>query len=317
MLFTSLIHSTTSIQGKFKNLLIDENNTSQYQPKGRIICIESNYGINTTDGYNPKKIQKKNTKGRKKNIKIYKRKRQGNGTQFNSQIQFHIRPENKIEGKEDKIYKIKCFRKETFNVPGVLLYDWRDVMPVLNELCQYHRDINSNPNIKIENVYPFLVNFKCRLKNENLLIILNNIVKRLESYKTDQSERKEIIEILDNSPISKTLKNSIMKHMPINRLSMTEIKYESERFPSGITVKFIRPNVRIKKDSDYEAKSTIKIFKSGKINFDHSQTIEQADDLYYWLNDFIKKNIKYVIYDKDNIVSDDSSCSSDSDDYNN
>ena len=149
------------------------------------------------------------------------------------------------------------------------------------------------------------------------MIILNQIVKRLESYKTDQSERKEIIDILDNSNMSETLKNSIMKYMPINRLSMTEIKYESERFPSGITVKFIRPNVYIKKDSDYEAKSTIKIFKSGKINFDHSQTIEQAKDLYYWLNDFIIKNIKYVIYDKENKVSDDSSCSSDSDDYNN
>ena len=114
--------------------------------------------------------------------------------------------------------------------------------------------------------------------------------------------------------MSEILKNSIMKYMPINRLSMTEIKYESERFPSGITVKFYRPSIKINKPKDLNAKSTIKIFKSGKINFDHSQTIEQATDLYNWLNYFIIEYKSEIIYDKDNIVSDDSSCSSDSDD---
>ena len=140
-MLTDLIHSTTSILGKFKNLFLEEDKILLYKPEGNIVCIESNYGTNKKDGYEPK-IVKKNSKGRKKNVKVYKRKRQGNGSQFNSQVQFSVLP-NKSENKENKIYKIKCFRKETFNVPGVLKYDWGDVLPVLEDLCNYHRKINT------------------------------------------------------------------------------------------------------------------------------------------------------------------------------
>ena len=35
---------------------------------------------------------------------------------------------------------------------------------------------------------------------------------------------------------------------------------------------------------------------SGKINFDNSQTLEQATDLYIWFNWFIIEYYNYIIY---------------------
>ena len=69
-IFTELIHSTTSIQGKFKNLFLEEDKISLYKAEGNIVCIESNYGTVIKDGYIPK-IVKKNSKGSKKIIKVY------------------------------------------------------------------------------------------------------------------------------------------------------------------------------------------------------------------------------------------------------
>lgn len=292
LLLTPLCHSVQACQGKFKNLFLDEDLVEFYQPKGNVVCIESNYGIQIAKKYNY--VKKTNKREREKRAKrAYKRKKQCNGTQFNSQIQFHVRS----HFDKSKVYKIKCFRKETFSIPGILKYDKSDMLPSLNELCEYHKESNLDDTIRIESVYPILINFKCRLINENLSIELKEIIYQLSLYKKNSLERDHIRNILIASKISDKMLKAICFYIPVNRLNISELKYEPERFPSGITVKFARPSVRINKPKDLKAKSTIKIFRSGKINFDAVKSRCQAEDMYYWLNHFITKYYDHVIYD--------------------
>jgi len=313
VVLTRLQHSVMAIQGKFRNLFLSEYLVDFYKPKGNVVCIESNYGRNIDSNYKCNKVQSKRVK---RTRRVYKRKTRCENSQFNSQIQFHVRSHTD----KSKYYKIKIFRQETFSAPGILKYDMSDIMPSLNELCEYHKDVNlqgddADDTIYIDDIFPILINFKCRITNEDLSIELKKIIEQLKKYKSDPTERSCIMDILKKSKkFNKKMLKTIGKFIPINRLNMAELKYEPERFPSGITVKFCRPSVRLNHEKDYKAKSTIKIFKSGKINFDAFKCIEEAIDLYNWLNYFVNKYYDYVIYDmnKSSSESDESSSSDNS-----
>ena len=307
IMLTDLEHSVISIEGKFMNLYLQEDLVDFYPPEGNILCSESNYGCNIADGYVPVRKSKKPKK--KDETKHYKRKKQGNGSQMNSQIQFHVRS----HFDEDKIFKIKCFRQQTFGVPGVLKKDLSDVMPSLIDLRDYHRKYNLNEDIEIDDIFPTLVNYKCRIENTDLIIQLKKLVDALELFKIDPTEQDIIFQLLDKSTkISTTMAKAIKSYIPINRFNMAEIKYEQERVSSGITVKFFRPSVRIRKPANLKAKSTIKIFQSGKINLDAVKSQEEAVDLYNWFDNFIQTNYDDIIYDV-TVSSSDSSSDSDSD----
>ena len=309
-MLSELLHSVSAIQGKFKNLFLDESLVDFYLPRGNIVCIESNFGRNVDPNYNCVKVVSKRVK---RTRRVYKRRERCKGSQFNSQIQFHVRS----HFDKTKYYKIKIFRKETFSVPGVLKYDMSDVMPSLNDLCEYHKVENmqeddKDDTIEIFDIFPILINFKCRIINEDLSIELKKIIYQLNLYKKNPEEREYIIKILKKSKkFSPKMIKTISKYIPINKLNMAELKYEPERFPSGITVKFCRPSVRINKPKDLKAKSTIKIFKSGKINFDAFKCIEETRDLWTWLDYFIRKYYDEIIYDinKSSDESDESSSS--------
>ena len=132
----------------------------------------------------------------------------------------------------------------------------------------------------------------------------------LEVFKKDSTEQTIIFKMLDESmKINSNMAEIIKSYIPVNRFNMAEIKYEQERVSSGITVKFARPSIRIRKPKNLKAKSTIKIFQSGKINLDAVKSQEEAVDLYNWLNNFILANYNYIIYD----ITDSSSESSSSD----
>lgn len=305
-ILTNLIRTVTSIEGKFHNLFINETLIDFFMPIGNILCCESNYGCNKLETYNPPQKRKKKNNNNKK----YKRKKQGNGTQMNSQIQFHVRSKlNPI-----KIYKIKVFRNETFQIPGILKADFSDVTPSLIELRDYFRSVLVDNSIEIGEIYPTLTNYKCRLIDNNLKIKLPNIVAEIESYKKNNSEQKIIFNILDSS--SKINNNSaslIKKYIPINRYGIAELKFEQERVSSVVTVKFYRPSLRNTKDLWIKKKSTIKIFQSGKINLDAVKTYEESLNLYNWLDKFIKDVYNKIIYDISLPCDDSSDSDSDSD----
>lgn len=303
-MFTNPIRTTISIEGKFTNLNnLHENMINKYQPEGNILCFESNYGRNIIKKYEDT-LPKKNKNKKKINVCKYKRKKQGNGTQMSSQIQVHIRS----HWSKEKIYKIKSFRKGTFGVPGIKKKDYSDVMPALEILRDYHRKVHSNNSIEIHpNIFPILVNYKWQLKNRNLIFELQNIIDEIASYKLNNTEQNIIFKILDKSPkLNKNMANIIKKYIPVNRFDISELKLNREKVSSGISIKFRRPAIRIKNKKHLNAKSTLKIFQSGKVNLDAVKSLEEAHDLYDWLDNFIQIRYDKLIYDT-SISSSDSS----------
>ena len=106
---TKLQGSVISVEGKYSNSDLNEEDIYFYHVTDSILCSESNYGRNIAKGYKPKKKKKKKIKP---NSKRSKRKAQGNGSQFNSMIQFHI----KSQICEDKIRML--FNKQ---IPSLFL----------------------------------------------------------------------------------------------------------------------------------------------------------------------------------------------------
>jgi len=297
LMLSELLQTVMSIQGKFTNLFIEESDVCFYLPKGNILGAESNYGEVWADDYDGSKLKvKKSNRGRKKKVrKSSKRKKQGNGRHLNSQITFHGRS----YFDKNKIYKIKCFRTETFNVPGVLRKDMSDVLPVLEELRNYHREMNLCDDIEIDDIYPFLINYKCKIVNSDFLVELQPVIDLLTEIKIDPHDKNKIVEFMGDSDfITTKMKNIIDFYIPVNRFDIAELKYEAERFPSGITVKFWRPSLRIKKKKDLSARSTIKVFKSGKFNLDAVKSEQETYDLYIWLNNLFTVYRSRIIFDQ-------------------
>lgn len=312
LMLTPFIHSVSSLQGKFKGLFLSEEDAEMFQPEGNIVGIASNFGENWADGYcDSKENIKKSNRGRKKKQKIKKkRKRKGNGKHLNSQITFHC----KSHFIRNKIYKFKCFRTETFNVPGVLNEDFSDVYPSLTDLLNYHRSINMDKTIKLVDVHPFLTNYKCKISNTKYLAELREITNLLEQIKNDETESVKIKQIVKNSrKIDKNMSEYINKYIPVNRYGIAELKYEPERFPSGMTIKFYRPkNIITDKAHEY-AKSTVKIFNSGKINLDAIKSRQEVYDLYVFINHIFAEYENILLFDTER--ADSSSSDTDDDDF--
>jgi TATA-box binding protein (TBP) (component of TFIID and TFIIIB) len=78
---------------------------------------------------------------------------------------------------------------------------------------------------------------------------------------------------------------------------LSHIKYDPEKYP-GFLIKVKTPNYQ--KTSKL---TTIKIFPSGKINIDGANNREEAEFIYYWLNNLFCEN-KNLIYNDDIIYED-------------
>jgi hypothetical protein len=82
------------------------------------------------------------------------------------------------------------------------------------------------------------------------------------------------------------------KHNPVG---LAEIQNNCERY-FGLIIKFYRP-VPWK----LEKRTTIKILRSGKINFDGGNSEEELRELYYWLEFMFFRYYSEVIYDPEHI----------------
>ena len=58
-ILTELVLSVMAIQGKFRNLFLNEYLVDFYRPKGNVLCIESNCGKNVHPDYNYIKTKNK------------------------------------------------------------------------------------------------------------------------------------------------------------------------------------------------------------------------------------------------------------------
>ena len=75
-----------------------------------------------------------------------------------------------------------------------------------------------------------------------------------------------------------------------NTIGIAEIQNNCERY-SGLIIKFYRP-VQWRMDK----RTTIKILRSGKINIDGGNSVEESYELYYWLESMFSEHFTSILY---------------------
>lgn len=305
-IFTSLEPSTLTSKGRFTNISFNEEDIIDMltTPNGGYITqIGCNYGVLTNPNplyVKPEVRVRLSNRGRKpKNKPKTRRKLQGSGKYFSSQITFEI-----FNPIVNKIYKIKLFRNGGFQVPGVINPDMSDLVMPMFVLREYLRSEFIDDKIEIEYFISVMRNYISKLIDNSLLIRLNELEYIFKKYKNDNQD--SLFNIIDQSKLiivcqksKDVVKEYIGKYD--NSICMAEIQNNCERY-FGLIVKFYRPVPwKINK------RTTIKILRSGKINIDGGNSIEESFELYHWLEnifntykDAILYNPNYVeIYDDD------------------
>ena len=306
-IFSDLVPSTLTAKGKFSRINFNEEeiiDMLSVPVGGYILKIGCNYGliINPSPDYvqQPARPRMSN-RGRKPKTKPEsKRKLQGTGDFFSSQITFDI-----YNVSNNKIYKIKLFRNGGFQVPGVNKPDMIDLIEPIKILRDYLRKEFMDDSIDIEYFISVMRNYICHIKNKNLLIRLNDLETLLKGLK-EMENTEPIIELVDllhtkyNLLCGNIIKDYIGQKN--NTIGIAEMQNNCERY-SGLIIKFYRP-VPWRMDK----RTTIKVLRSGKINIDGGNSIEESYELYHWLESMFLEYFSSILYNPD------SKC--DSDEYN-
>jgi len=111
----------------------------------------------------------------------------------------------------------------------------------------------------------------------------------LRNYSSDDKEA--IIDMLDG----------------YNPLSIAEMTYNTDRCFSLI-IKYYRASI-----NDINKKTTVKLLKKGKINFDGGNSQQEVEELYYWLIYIYNKYKDEILFDIQNIKNEYNEDSSDTD----
>ena len=280
-LLHELVPSTLTAKGKFTNVQFHEKKLIKdiYIPEdSNLLKIGCNYGeiFNPRPPYKEEKKKKnKSNRGRKPKKKISTRKKQGTGDYFSSQIQACVYNIKLIR----KILKIKIFRNGVFQAPGVYDPEMIDLIEPVLDLRKWLRDMFKDDSIDVKYFSTVMRNYKCKLLNEKTRILIINLreaildEKKSERYKT---KAHKIIDSVIQHPLS--ISNIISEYIDPNYMGIAEVEYNSERY-FGLNVKFRRPV-----PWDMDNKATIKILKSGKINFDGCCSEIEATELYHILS---------------------------------
>lgn len=280
-IYTPLKISMITFSANLKNVWLDEKcDINNMVPTGNIRCINSNFGVKYRDGYIPElpKVKKSN-KGRKPKEKKIISKRQRQGKLMHTQTTFEIES-NMFAG---KIYKCRVFRTGGLNIPGVLLDDLSDITDIIEELVDFFKKHFNNDDIECIGIDDPMNGTCTPLRNytSSFLIEENDVginIRKLYNQLQIETHRDDIDDIL-----------------PLD-----------DKGCSNLTIKFRRPTL-----TKSDAASTLKISRK-KLRLEGFKKRNDADDIYNWINNYIKKYYNIVVYDT---LLQYESESSDTDDY--
>lgn len=228
-----------------------------------------------------------------------KRKIQGTGLYFSSQISFEM-----YNYHNDKITKIKIFRNGNYQVPGVKEPDMSDLVDsviLLKDYLNYVsfengqvKEINSH-KVEIPYMISVMRNYKCLLSDSNITIILNKLEDIFDSEKSLKMHNlplNEYLQFVHKITKSEKMVHRIFRYCNFGFYQISEISLNSERYP-GLLVKFLRPIPG--KDTK---KLTIKILSSGKINLDGCTSQLEVIEIYHWIQYIFIKYWSEITYDE-------------------
>ena len=238
------------------------------------------------------KSKKNSSRGRKpKEKKKAKRKVQGSGMYFSSQISFDI-----YNYHNNKISKIKLFRNGNCQIPGVARPDMTDLLDSIILLKDYLNSLRPETEQRIEIPYIIAVmrNYTCRLINPNVTIILNKLEDALyyeKGMQLNKTPNHQYLNFLNSLGVPAKVRYEVFKYFNIAFDSISEISLNSERYP-GLLIKFNRSIPG--KDNK---KLTVKILSSAKINLDGASSELEAMEIYYLLQYIFIKYYSEITYD--------------------
>lgn len=301
LLFEKLKPSTLTAQGAFSNLSIHENVIDMLNtPTGDIIEIGSNFGIIKNSSYIPPEKKKKSGRGRKpKPKKPTKRQMQGTGKYFNSQITFDIKRD------DEKPLKIKLFRNGVFQVPGVVSPQMIDLIKPIETLREYLIE-NIGEDIEIKEFKSVMRNYKTSIVNKKIYVDLDRLEDIIIKEKSNKLYQKYITYMTENleERFQKIIKSRTYNYNPMR---IAEITYNNDR-TFALIIKIYKPLEKV-----HTKKTTIKLLKKGKVNFDGGNTEQEINEMYYWLEDLYMRHSDEILVNIDDIKNEyDSNSSSDS-----
>lgn len=286
-LFTEIKPSTLTAQGLMSNIAFEEQEIIDMldEPSNEILMIGCNYGEVFNPNYNIPKVIKRSGRGRKPKPKTKtKRRVQGTGKYFSSQITFLIKhPVSETE------YKIKLFRNGVFQVPGVQNPSMTDLIQPINILREY-LEKNFNEKIKVMNFMAVMRNYKSKLVNKNWHVDL----EKLEECIIKEKSFKSFLPYLKYAlaPMNSERKNRCMKFIgKTNPMNIAEVSYNTDRH-FCLILKFYRPMPYVK-----DKKTTVKLLKKGKINFDGANSEIEVLELYHWIEYIYHKYKDEILVD--------------------
>lgn len=178
-IFTNPTLTTATIEGFISNVQFHERELiKELCPDNRVVIYHCNYGRIRYPGYTePTKIRTTN-RGRKKKQKQEKpRKKQGDGTDFNSQITFVTRkpaddaPCDEIITTNTEVHKFKVFRPGNLQLPGVHQHTIDrviDCAEYIVEILNMHLHLDEpqdSPKLsKLIHINPVMKNYKFVVK---------------------------------------------------------------------------------------------------------------------------------------------------------
>jgi hypothetical protein len=135
---------------------------------------------------------------------------------------------------------------------------------------------NFKVDIQVLNFTAVMRNYKAKLLNENLyvdLATLEGIFDKLKSIVSFEPFIKYVCRNMTDVQTNKLLK-VVGKTNPLN---IAEVAYNTDKC-FCLNLKFYRPIV-----TDINKKTTVKLLKKGKINFDGGNSELEMLELYHWL----------------------------------
>jgi hypothetical protein len=303
-IFSKLQPSTLTAQGCLTNVSFEEKNIidmlSALKAEDHILMIGCNYGEIFNPRYKKPEVKKNSGRGRKPKPKIKtKRKMQGNGKYFSSQITFLIEHPDSLGQ-----YKIKLFRNGVFQVPGIRNPDMKDLVKPIKILRAYLQ-YNFGEDVQVDNFTAVMRNYKSRLINQHYHVHLERLEELISSEKKAENYEKYIKYLY--SGLSTQYQEQIRTMLGrFNPLNIAEMTYNTDRC-FCLIIKFYRPS-----SADKSKKTTVKLLKKGKINFDGGNSQQEVEELYFWLEYIYNKYKSEILFDirhiKNEYNSDTSDC---------
>ena len=185
-----------------------------------------------------------------------------------------------------------------------------DLIKPIVILRDYLRIEFNNMDINIMYFISVMRNYICRIKNHNILIRLNELEILFKNQK-DMYENNFAFDFCNTTETEILCKNHVLDYInkKNNDIGIAEIQNNCERY-FGLILKFYRPVAwKLSK------RTTIKVLRSGKINIDGGNSIEESFQLYHWLEYILTEfsnlvlfdSNKEIVYEPDNISCSESS----------